>query len=116
MIHQVRPVYPKEATKAHIEGTVRFDVISKTSELSEIHLVSGNPTLVADALDAVKQWRYAGNRLNGEPVEVKTLSTSISRWVSSAAIERKHSDSYNADLDFLNGRMPRSRPWPSTTK
>ena len=73
LIHQVRPVYPKAAKKAHIEGTVRFDVvISKTGELSEIHLVSGNSLLVPAAMKAVKQWRYAPTLLNGEPVEIKT--------------------------------------------
>jgi TonB family protein len=73
LIHQVRPVYPKAAKKAHIEGTVRFDaVISATGELSDIHLVSGNPMLVPVAMDAVKQWRYAPTLLNGELVEVKT--------------------------------------------
>jgi protein TonB len=73
LIHQVRPVYPKAAKKDHVEGTVRFDVvISKTGEVNEIHLVSGNPMLVPAALDAVKQWRYAPTLLNGEPVEIKT--------------------------------------------
>jgi TonB family protein len=71
--HSVRPVYPKAAKSAHIEGTVRFHVvISKTGEVSEIHLVSGNPMLVSAALEAVKQWRYDPCYLNGEPVEVKT--------------------------------------------
>jgi protein TonB len=73
LIHQVRPVYPKEARKEHIEGTVRLDVvISKTGELSEILLVSGNSMLVPAAMDAVKQRRYAPTLLNGEPVEIKT--------------------------------------------
>jgi TonB family protein len=73
MIHSVRPVYPKEAMSAHVQGTVRFDVvISKTGEVSEVHLVSGNPMLVSSALEAVKQWRYDPCYLNGEPVEVKT--------------------------------------------
>ena len=73
MIHYVRPIYPKAAKKAHIEGTVRFEVlISKTGELREIHLVSGDSILVPAALEAVKQWRYAPTLLNGEPVEVKT--------------------------------------------
>jgi TonB family protein len=76
MIHSVRPVYPKEAKKAHIEGTVRFYVvISKTGELSEIHLMSGNPVLVPAAMEAVRQWRYAPTLLNGEPVEIKITAT-----------------------------------------
>lgn len=73
LIHQVRPIYPKEAKRKRIQGTVRFDVeISKTGVVSEIHLKSGNPILVPAARDAVKQWLYAPTILNGEPVEVKT--------------------------------------------
>jgi TonB family protein len=73
IIHSVRPVYPKEAKKAHIEGVVRFDVrITKTGEVGEIRLISGNPALVPAASKALKQWRYAVCRLNGEPIQVKT--------------------------------------------
>jgi protein TonB len=73
LIHQVRPVYPKEAKSKRIQGTVKFDVvISKTGVVSELHVVSGNPILVSAAMDAVKQWRYAPTLLNGEAVDVKT--------------------------------------------
>lgn len=73
LIHQVRPVYPKEARRKHIQGTVRFNVvISKTGEVGQIHLISGNPILVPAAMEAVKQWQYAPTLLNRDPVEVKT--------------------------------------------
>jgi protein TonB len=73
MVHYVAPVYPTEAKRAHIEGVVKFDVvILKTGEVGELNLVSGDPALVPAAIKAVKQWRYAPCRLNGEPVEVKT--------------------------------------------
>jgi len=73
LIYSVRPVYPKEAKKAHIEGGVKFDVrITKTGEVSDIHLVSSNPALVAAAEKAIKQRRYEVCRLNGQPVEIKT--------------------------------------------
>lgn len=73
MIHYVAPVYPKEAKTAHIEGVVKFNVvILKTGEVGELNLISGDPALVPAAIKAVKQWRYAPCRLNGEPVEVKT--------------------------------------------
>ena len=39
MVHYVRPVYPKEAKLAHIEGVVTFNVvILKTGEMGEFHL------------------------------------------------------------------------------
>ena len=47
-------------------------VITKTGEVGETHLVSGNPALVPAAIEAVKQWRYAPCRLNGSAMEIKT--------------------------------------------
>ena len=73
MVHSVRPVYPKEAKRAHVEGIVKFAVlITKTGEVGELNLLSGNPALVPATTKAVPQWRYAPCKLNGEPVEVKT--------------------------------------------
>jgi TonB family protein len=73
MIGYVRPVYPKEAKRARIEGVVKFNaLITKTGEVDDLGVISGNPALVPAAMKAVKQWRYAPCRLNGEPVEVKT--------------------------------------------
>ena len=73
MIHGVRPAYPKEARRAHIEGVVKLNiVVTKTGEVTEFHVISGNPILVPAAIGAVKQWRYAPCHVNGEPVEIKT--------------------------------------------
>ena len=73
LIHDGRPVYPEDAKRAGIQGDVKLNiVIAKTGEIGELHLVSGNPALVPAAIEAVRQWRYAPCRLNGEPVEVKT--------------------------------------------
>lgn len=73
MIRQPRPVYPKDAKKARIEGAVTLDIrITKTGDVAEVHVVSGPPALVPAAVDAVRQWQYTPTCLNGEPVEVKT--------------------------------------------
>ena len=73
LIHEVRPAHPKDAKRARIQGDVKLNiVITKTGEVSEANLVSGNPALAAAAIKAVRQWRFAPCRLNGEPVEVKT--------------------------------------------
>jgi periplasmic protein TonB len=73
LIHDVRPVYPKDAKRAGIQGDVKLNIIiTKTGEVGELHLVSGNTALAAAAIEAVKQWRFAPCRLNGEPVAVKT--------------------------------------------
>src|SRR5206468_6225801 len=73
MINGVRPVYPKEAKRARIQGVVKFRIlITKTGDVGEVNLVSGEPLLVPAAIKAVKQFRYAPCRIEGEPVEVKT--------------------------------------------
>ena len=71
MIKYVRPVYPKEARKAHVQGAVRLRVfIMKTGEIGEIQVLSGDPVLVPAAISAVKQWRYSPSYLNNEPMAV----------------------------------------------
>jgi TonB family protein len=73
IIHYVRPSYPAEAKKTKTQGIVKLRfVIMKTGEVGDIQAISGDPVLVIAAMAAVKQWRYAPCRLNGEPVEVKT--------------------------------------------
>jgi protein TonB len=73
MIRQPRPVYLKEAKAEHIEGVVHLAIlISKNGDVSELHLISGNPVLVPAAIKAVKRWKYSPFLLNGLPVETKT--------------------------------------------
>lgn len=73
LVHYVRPIYPKEAKRKRIQGTVRFQAaIAKTGEIRNLRLIDGNPLFVAPALTAVKQWRYAPCTLNSEQVEVIT--------------------------------------------
>jgi len=67
------PVYPVEAKKAGVAGTVVLAATISTSGLVEdLHVISGPELLQQAALDAVKDWRYRPYLLNGQPVEVKT--------------------------------------------
>jgi TonB family protein len=73
IVHYVAPIYPKEAQRAHIEGVVEFSaLITKTGEVDDLGVISGNRALIDAARRAVKQWRCAPCRLNGEVVEVRT--------------------------------------------
>ena len=73
LIHQVKPVYPKDAKKHHITGTVLLHAtIGHDGTVENLEYVSGPPELTASALEAVKQWRYKPTLLNGEPVQVDT--------------------------------------------
>lgn len=64
-------MYPKEAKRQHIQGIVKLRVmISVKGEPRKIEVREGHPLLVPEALQAVKQWRYAPCLLNGDAVEV----------------------------------------------
>jgi peptidyl-prolyl cis-trans isomerase A (cyclophilin A) len=67
------PVYPIDAKKAHVEGTVVLGAIIGTDgTVKELHIVQGPDLLRQAALDAVREWRYRPYLLNGQPVEVRT--------------------------------------------
>jgi protein TonB len=73
LIHQVQPEYPLLARDARIGGTVVLKaIINRDGSVENLSLVSGQPLLVAAAMDAVKQWVYKPTHLNGVPVEVVT--------------------------------------------
>jgi protein TonB len=73
LMHKVRPIYPKEAKKAGIEGTVRLEVlIGNDGKVQSTKLPRGEPVLANSALKAVSKWRYRPTLLNGQPVEVLT--------------------------------------------
>jgi protein TonB len=74
MIRQARPVYPKAAKAARVEGVVRLAIrITKTGEVEDTQVVSGRPELVGAAVDAVRQWQYAPTYLNGEQSKSRRL-------------------------------------------
>jgi len=76
LIRDVKPVYPRIAQAAGVQGEVVLQaVIGKDGRIENLHAISGNPLLVKAALDAVQQWRYRPYLLNGEPVEVETQIT-----------------------------------------
>jgi TonB family protein len=73
ILTKAMPVYPPEAKKAKIQGTVVLDVvISKEGNIENLRVISGPQELQQSALDAVRQWTYKPYLLNGDPVEVKT--------------------------------------------
>jgi TonB family protein len=70
---RVQPVYPAEARKQRVSGTVRLHaVIGRDGAIQQLEVLSGDPLLVEASLDAVRQWRYRRTTLNGEPVEIDT--------------------------------------------
>lgn len=78
IVSKIQPQYPADAKAAMIQGQVAMRVhISKTGDVESVDLVSGDPSLAAAAMDAVKQWKYRPYILNGAPVEVETRVTVV---------------------------------------
>ncbi len=73
LIYKVRPVYPKVARDARIEGMVRLKAwINEEGRVEKLQLISGHPFLVKAAMDAVRQWRWLPERYMGRPVSFRT--------------------------------------------
>jgi peptidyl-prolyl cis-trans isomerase A (cyclophilin A) len=71
--HTQAPIYPIDAKKAGVSGTVVLSAVIGTDGLiKDIQIVSGPDLLQQGAVDAVKEWRYRPYLLNGQPVEVRT--------------------------------------------
>ena len=68
------PVYPPEARKKKIQGTVVIDTtISKEGTIEDLHVIkTPDPSLAESALKAIRTWRYRPYLLNGNPVAVQT--------------------------------------------
>ena len=67
------PIYPIEAKKAGVSGTVVLSATIGTDGIvKDLQVVSGPQMLQQAALDAVKSWRYRPYLLNGQTVEVHT--------------------------------------------
>jgi TonB family protein len=78
LLSKVAPVYPEDAKKARITGSVVLAaIIGKDGTVENLKVVSGPSQLQQSALDAVRQWKYKPYLLNGDPVEVKTTITVV---------------------------------------
>jgi TonB family protein len=77
LIYKVNPVFPDQARREGIQGTVRLNVI--INEEGFVYEVKGNqennPVLEQAAIPAVKGWRYSPYLMNGVPVAIKTTAT-----------------------------------------
>ena len=79
LIHRVEPTYPPTAVSAHLQGMVILEaIVDEEGRVTEVKVLrSVNPLLDREALNAVRQWRYAPVVLNGTPVKF-VLSVSLS--------------------------------------
>jgi TonB family protein len=71
-IRDVRPVYPRDAQTARLQGVVVIEsTIDVYGNVTDAKLVrSAHELLDVAAMDAVRQWKYAPTTINGVPVSV----------------------------------------------
>ena len=73
LVHFVPPIYPREAEREGVEGTVFMEGVIGTEGrfigLSTLNSMV-DKRLAAAAADALLQWRYEPTLLNGKPFEV----------------------------------------------
>jgi len=73
VLKRVQPRYPTQALQMRIQGPVQLQAtISKTGDIGNLKVVSGDAVLARAAQEAVKQWKYKPYYLNGEPVQIET--------------------------------------------
>jgi TonB family protein len=78
LVTKVNPVYPADAKKNKVTGSVILAAtIGKDGAVEKLRVVSGPSVLLKPSLDAVGQWRYQPYLLNGNPIEVKTTITIV---------------------------------------
>lgn len=73
LVHRVEPVYPAEARKERLEGTIALDiVIGRDGSVLSVHALNGPDILARAAVDALRWWKFEPYRINGEPAAVGT--------------------------------------------
>lgn len=76
VLKRTPPRYPPQALQLHKEGAVQLQAtVTKTGDIANIKVLSGDPMLARAAEDAVRQWKYKPYYLNGEPVDIQTQIT-----------------------------------------
>jgi protein TonB len=73
LVHRVEPVYPAEARKEGLEGTIALDiVVGRDGAVLRMHALNGPDVLAGAAMDALRWWKFEPYRINGEPAVVET--------------------------------------------
>jgi TonB family protein len=73
LVHRVEPVYPAEARKSKLEGTIALEiVVGRDGSVVNMRALNGPDVLARAAMDALRWWKFEPYRLNGEPVVAAT--------------------------------------------
>jgi TonB family protein len=76
VLRKVTPVYPDQALRSGMQGTVVLQaLISREGMVEDLKLMGGSLILGEAAVQAVRQWHYQPYFINGRPVETQTQVT-----------------------------------------
>jgi TonB family protein len=76
LVHRVEPEYPPQALAQNLQGAVVLDIqIHGDGTVGDVNVASGHPDLAKAAIEAVKQWRYKPNFVDGHAVESQARVT-----------------------------------------
>jgi len=76
VLRRVEPQYPEAAREQNVQGVVVLEVHMGTDGgVQDVQIVSGPRLLTQAAIDAVKQWKFKPQVVNGIPVEMQTRIT-----------------------------------------
>jgi protein TonB len=76
LLRKVTPVYPDQALRSGMQGTVvLLALISKEGAVEDLKLVGGSMVLGEAAVRAVRQWHYQPYFVNGRAVQTQTQVT-----------------------------------------
>lgn len=71
--HRVEPVYPAEARQSNLQGIIALDiVVGRDGSVVSMRALNGPDVLARAAMDALRWWKFAPYRINGEPAVVET--------------------------------------------
>jgi protein TonB len=86
LLSRVEPVYPEEAKRQGIQGTVKLHaVVDRYGSVKSLQPVSGPPLLGAAVMSAVQQWHYTETKLAGQLVETEVDVAVVFRLSNPAA-------------------------------
>lgn len=68
----VSPRFPLQAQARGAQVVVLQVVVRHTGAVNPIHIVSGDSSLEAEAMDAVRLWRFRPYMADGQPIDVMT--------------------------------------------
>lgn len=132
LIKQVPPIYPEQAKKEAIQGSVNLHVsIGVDGAVKKVTVLSGPPALTQAAADAVREWRYKPYLLDGKVVQAETtvivnfqltvmeplpwwaIVTEVAKGTPSSQIvselqQRPVDFPYNSSLDAFHEKLIRS--------